>query len=219
MGVRLLTFSAAATAADTLHARLDALGAERAGRWRTQAVLQHPRDAGSSGSKLSNLFMLTFGEAPHAHYMVTGSVVVEAGHEIVGVIEAARTHAQRLKVTAEGGVFRCGDMTVRLGHLFLNENLSGTCCEVEYAPCAAVVGGAGLLREFSELLLPPEERDFCSEDAACLQAAFPALPAQCGWEHAACQFVGLMRARLLTEGQTWVDGGRKKVSGLKRQRG
>ena len=195
MGVRMLGYTTAAGSSDALHSRLDALGAEQTGRWRTQAVYLHPRDA--TTGMLSDLFMVTFGEQPHVQYVVSGVVVVEAGHEIVGVIEMARTHVQRLKVTAEGTSFQCGDFIVRLGHLFLNENLRGTCCEVEYTPCAAVAGGAGLLRELLAQLLPPNEMDYGSEEASRLQATYPKLPSTCGWEHAACQFVGLMRARLL----------------------
>ena len=44
MGVRLLAFTAAAGASDAVLARLDALGAEKAGRWRTHAVFLHPRN-------------------------------------------------------------------------------------------------------------------------------------------------------------------------------
>ena len=64
--------------------------------------------------------MVHFDEQPHAQYLISGGhgggkVVMEAGAEIVGVIERVRAHAQRLKVTAEGSVHRCGDFTVRLG--------------------------------------------------------------------------------------------------------
>lgn len=124
MGVRLLTFTAAAGASDAVHARLDALGAERVGRWRTHAVFLHPR---TESHGLSDLFMVHFDEQPNTQYLISGTVVMEAGAEIVGVVERVRSHAQRLKVTAEGSVHRCGDFTVRLGPLFLNENLSGTC--------------------------------------------------------------------------------------------
>ena len=64
--------------------------------------------------------MVHFDEQPHAQYLISGGhgsdkVVMEAGAEIVGVVERVRAHAQRLKVTAEGSVHRCGDFTVRLG--------------------------------------------------------------------------------------------------------
>ena len=55
MGVRLLTFTAAAGASDAVLARLDALGAEKAGRWRTHAVFLHPRNEAQG---LSDLFMV-----------------------------------------------------------------------------------------------------------------------------------------------------------------
>ena len=202
MGVRLLTFTAATGASDAVHARLDALGAVKAGRWRTHAVFLHPRNE-SNG--LSDLFMVHFDEQPHAQYLISGSVVMEAGTDIVGVVERVRAHAQRLKVTAEGSVYRCGDFTVRLGPLFLNENLSGTCCEIEYLPCSAAAGGAGLLKEFLERILPADARDSIWRSSAGDRAgdleASPALPTQFGHEHAACQFVGLMRARLLPGSQ------------------
>ena len=55
MGVRLLAFTAAAGASDAVLARLDALGAEKAGRWRTHAAFLHPRNEAHG---LSDLFMV-----------------------------------------------------------------------------------------------------------------------------------------------------------------
>ena len=63
-------------------------------------------------------YQVHFDEQPHAQYLISGAhgsgkVVMEAGAEIVGVVERVRAHAPRLKVTAEGSVHRCGDFTVR----------------------------------------------------------------------------------------------------------
>ena len=57
MGVRLLAFTAAAGASDAVLARLEVLGAEKAGRWRTHAVFLHPRNEAHG---LSDLFMVRF---------------------------------------------------------------------------------------------------------------------------------------------------------------
>ena len=119
-GVRILSYTSTTGASDVLHARIEALGAERVGRWRTQCVYYHPRHEGSG---VDDLFTVHYGDQPQL--LMSGDVIMAAGPEIVGVVEAMRTHTQRLKVTAEGSIHRCGDFVVRMGPLFLNETVSG----------------------------------------------------------------------------------------------
>ena len=190
MGVRLLSYTASTSASDAVQSRLAALGAEKAGRWRTQCTYFNPR---IEAQGLQDLFSVQLGELPETQFLVSAGVVLDAGHEIGGVVEAMRTHSQRLKVTAEGGLHRCGDFVVRLGRVFLNESLTGTLVDVEYVPCQAAGAAAGLLSEFLALLLPPAERDFCSTDDCYVGK----LPRAFSGGHAACQFVALLRARLL----------------------
>ena len=196
MGVRLLSYTASTSASDAVQSRLAALGAERAGRWRTQCTYFNPR---IEAHDLQDLFAVQFGELPETQFLVTmpssssAGVVLDAGYEIGGVLEAMRTHSHRLKVTAEGGLHRCGDFTIRLGRVFLNESLAGTLVDVEYVPCQAAGAATGLLTEFLALLLPPAEREFCSNDDCYVGK----LPRAFGGGHAACQFVALLRARLL----------------------
>ena len=190
MGVRLLSYTAATSASDVVQSRLATLGAERTGRWRTQCTYFNPR---IEAHGLQDLFAAQFVELPETQYLLSAGVVLEAGHEIGGVVEAMRTHSHRLKVTAEGGLHRCGDFVVRSGRVLLNGSLAGTLVDVEYVPCKAAGAAAGLLSEFLALLLPPAEREFCSTDGCYVGA----LPRAFGGGHAACQFVALLRARLL----------------------
>ena len=75
-----------------------------------------------------------------------------------------------------------------------------------------VAGGARLLQDFLQLILPPDARDIWRSEPSCLEAS-PALPKQFGREHAACQFVGLMRARLLPGSQQGRQPGSKRGRG------
>ena len=75
----------------------------------------------------------------------------DAGAEIVGVVERVRAHAQRLKVTAEGSVHRCGDFTVASGlsarrshvHRCFQISDSYVCTARAGASTAAVIANAG----------------------------------------------------------------------------
>ena len=122
--------------------------------------------------------------------------MLEAGQEIVPVLEGWRTHAQKNKVSAEGTTYQAGDFVVRHGTLFLNATKSGTVVEVEALSSAAAEPGVErALRNFLDELLPPEQREFTSSFAV---DGFD-LPATFSRRHAACQFVSLCRASVLPE--------------------
>ena len=75
-----------------------------AGNWRTDCVYMRPKE-----KALGDLFLLRFSEQPGAQFLVSRGQVLEAGQEIVPVLEGWRTHAQKNKVSAEGKAFiqRC----------------------------------------------------------------------------------------------------------------
>ena len=162
-----------------------------AGNWRTDCVYMRPKE-----KALGDLFLLRFSEQPGAQFLVSRGQVLEAGREIVPVLEGWRTHAQKNKVSAEGTTYQAFDFVVRHGTLFLNAPKSGTVVEVEALSSAAVEAGAErALRNFLDELLPPEQREFTSSFAV---DGFD-LPATFSRRHAACQFVSLCRASVLPE--------------------
>ena len=108
-----------------------------AGNWRTDCVYMRPKE-----KALGDLFLLRFSEQPGAHFLVSRGQVLEAGQEIVPVLEGWRTHAQKNKVSAEGTTYQAFDFVVRHGTLFLNATKSGTVVEVEALGSAAVEAGA-----------------------------------------------------------------------------
>ncbi len=163
-----------------------------AGNWRTDCVYMRPKE-----KALGDLFLLRFSEQPGAQFLVSRGQVLEAGQEIVPVLEGWRTHAQKNKVSAEGTTYQAFDFVVRHGTLFLNATKSGTVVEVEALSSAAVEPGAErALRNFLDELLPPEQREFTSSVAAF--DGFD-LPVTFSRRHAACQFVSLCRASVLPE--------------------
>ena len=162
-----------------------------AGNWRTDCVYMRPKE-----KALGDLFLLRFSEQPGAQFLVSRGQVLEAGQEIVPVLESWRTHAQKNKVSAEGTTYQAGDVVVRHGTLFLNATKSGTVVEVEALSSAAAEPGAErALRNFLDELLPPEQREFTSSFAV---DGFD-LPATFSRRHAACQFVSLCRPSVLPE--------------------
>ena len=164
-----------------------------AGNWRTDCVYMRPKE-----KALGDLFLLRFSEQPGAQFLVSRGQVLEAGQEIVPVLEGWRTHAQKNKVSAEGTTYQAFDFVVRHGTLFLNATKSGTVVEVEALSSAAVEPGAErALRNFLDELLPPEQREFTSSFAAF--DGFDLPPATFSRRHAACQFVSLCRASVLPE--------------------
>jgi hypothetical protein len=189
MGVRAL-LNLAAGRESALAARLDAVGGRRTDeRWHTQCVFHRPRVADDAG--LADLYRVTFSEAQQ-HYLYTKRVLLEAGPEIAAVHDAMQTHVPRVNAHAEGFSIRCGDMTVRLGALYLNNSVAGTVVEVEYLPCTLASAGGAALAEFVEWLLaegsPPTFRsgDDCFSSVA-------SLPAQFGCHHRTMQFVHMLQ--------------------------
>lgn len=101
--------------------------------------------------------MLQFSDQQH-FFLATKGQVLEMGKEHANFLESLQTHAQRVKATCEGWSYRCGDVIVRLGPLFINSRVSGTLVEVEYLPCEASPPAPSLLAEFLQDLLG--ESDF-----------------------------------------------------------
>ena len=218
MGVRVLARSTSTPLA-TLEARVAQLGGVGAvGRWRTQCSYLLPR-AGDAG--LHDLFVFSYessaadpdsggggGGGGNEVCLVsqdagtTGGVrVLRAGRGMFTILEQMNTHAQRLRVSIEGGEHHCGDFIVRVGQLVLNTTLAGAVLEIEYTPCtlASMASEAQPLHALLELLLPRDESDFCSNATECFHLARD-LPETFGDEHGALLMVALMRERLLTKG-------------------
>ena len=206
MGVRLLARSMVTSPAD-LVTRVERLGSKppQSNRWRVQCAFMLPRSAGRR-----EIFVLQTSEMPNAQLIVlheplpeasgegsNGNAVrvVRSGPEDAPALELAQTHTQRLKIQIEGSVLLCGDFIVRVGQLTLNTTLSGTVMEVEYLPCAVANAPAAPLKAIADLLLPADERDFCSSETECFRDAV-GLPARFSLEHSTLLLVGLMRSRL-----------------------
>ena len=128
-----------------------------AGNWRTDCVYMRPKE-----KALGDLFLLRFSEQPGAQFLVSRGQVLEAGQEIVPVLESWRTHAQKNKVSAEGTTYQAGDVVVRHGTLFLNATKSGTVVEVEALVGRRRAGAERALRNFLDELLPPGSAVGCS---------------------------------------------------------
>lgn len=186
----------------SLTKQLDAMADEPSGRWHVSCSYLRPLVPGEA----CELFVLATSEA-EAHHVVSvgrgvaGSAagrlrVVEAGPQIGSVLAAVQSHVQRSKVTAEGTVHRCGDFVVRLAQLFLNATPAGVAVEVEYLPSTDAAAKLAPLDQFLDLVLPPAQRDFCS--AADGAGGAMGLSDRFGTAHTALQFVGMVRARLLT---------------------
>jgi pimeloyl-ACP methyl ester carboxylesterase len=167
-----------------LSARLSAIGCVRVGRWRTSCIYLKPRvetpaDAAPAALKgkavaqppleppLDEMCLLGFSERAGSHFVVSGGQVRHVAGEPAATEASMRsTHAQRLRITAEGPEFRCGDFAVRLGGLFLNASVAGTVVEVEYLPCSIVGGAEPALREFMAAVLQGEASPLVEADAA-----------------------------------------------------
>ena len=111
---------------------------------------------------------------------------------MAAVQEAMQTHVPRLTAHSEGCSYQCGDMTVRLGALFLNNNVAGTVVEVEYSPCTLASLGGTALAEFLDWLLAEEPPPSFRSSDSCF-ASVPSLPRHFGFQHAAMQFVCMLQ--------------------------
>eukprot|EP00967_Tisochrysis_lutea_P055531 scaffold69855_cov27-Tisochrysis_lutea.AAC.6 len=185
-----------------LSSKLNGVGCVRTRRWRTHCLYLKPKVDGPASEPLlepplEEACLLHFSESFHSsHFVVSGGSVRQLNVEL-GSAEAAMraTHTQRLRITAEGPEFRCGDFAVRVGGLFLNSNGSGTLVEVEYLPCTRAGMGESALREFIFALLD-------GETAAVIEDTAPraeGLPLSFGRGHAAMQFVRLLRTTRLVQ--------------------
>lgn len=209
MGVRVLA-RVPSISLPELMVRLDDLGGSRSSaRWRVQCNYMLPRTADAG---LRHLFVVQMSDAPRAHFIVsrtraakvegaaTGDGeevrVLRAGPEIATVLEVMHTHRERLKLVVEGSTYRCGDFVVRVGQVFRNSALAGAAAEIEYLPCTNAAVCSAPLEAFADMLVPSDERDFCSMETECFQDVQD-LPAAFGVEHSALLFVGLVRARMV----------------------
>ena len=184
---------------NALSARLHELGSTIVSRWRTQCVYHQPRDP-----SVEEVSVLQFSTRPEMCFLTSKSLVLEAGLEMVSVFEAMQTHVQRLKVVSEGATFKCGDFLVRIGPLLLNSNASGTMVEVEYSPCVKLGECSELLSEYIDFFLNtsvnPHLQPDCSVYEDCFSGRTQPLPGEFGHQHAAVQFVGMLRGTQMIGG-------------------
>lgn len=217
MRARILARAAKQVSLAELSKRLDEVADEPAGRWRVTCSYFRP---GVADAGLEDLFVFVTSET-ELHYVVhidkaaKASRVLEAESQIGALIDGMQTHTQRLKVTAEGTAHRCGDFVVRSAQLFHNSVPAGIVVEVEYLACDDPSAELAPLHEFLDHVLPPAQREFCSAAAACCSRAL-GLPARSSMQHAALQFVAMVRARLLHDGaepEAGASGARKRERG------
>jgi len=195
-----------------LSARLSAAGCQRVGRWRTHCLYLKPKGdtpadalAVSKGGAVpqpqleppaEEVCVLQFSERPGSHFVVRGGDVRESAGDLAGAEVSMRSsHTQRLRITAEGPEYLCGDFTVRIGGLFLNASVAGTIVEVEYLPCSLAGHAELVLRDFVAATLEAEA-SFLIESAA---PRAEGLPRSFGRGHAALQFVRLLRSTKLVQ--------------------
>ncbi|KAL1504910.1 hypothetical protein AB1Y20_008677 [Prymnesium parvum] len=197
MGVRLLAHTQASS--DTLDERLERLGCKFTTRWQIRCAFLRPNPAATQAAGIADMFMFQASEQPQVYYILSQGVLLVAGLEISSVIDEMGTHAKRLRVTVDGSAHECGDFMVRVGKLQLNQQVQGTVVEVEYKPCSLAKAEMSVLREFLGLLLPETQaegsRDFISS-ANCFDLAQD-LPAEFSLQHSVCQFVSLIRAKII----------------------
>ena len=195
MGVRLLAHTQASS--EGLDKRLEQLNCKFAAKWQIRCTFLRPNPKVQQPG-LADMFTLQGTEQPHLIYMLSQNVLLVAGQEIAGVIEEMDTHVKKLRVSVDGSAHECGDFIVRVGKLYLNNQLQGTVVEVEFKPCSVAGEGIEPLREFVGMLLPENVdirvgagRDFMSSET-CFELARD-LPKHFSPQHSVCQFVSLMR--------------------------
>ena len=98
-------------------------------------------------------------EQPGAQFVSRGQVL-EAGQEIVPVLEGWRTHAQK-KVSAEGKTYQAYDF-VRHGTPSQRDKVRHGGRGQALSSAAVEPGAERALRKFLDELLPPEQREFTS---------------------------------------------------------
>ncbi|KAL3892646.1 MAG: hypothetical protein SGPRY_014927 [Prymnesium sp.] len=188
------------TASDVLEKRLEALGCRLASRWQllcTTFFRQTPAKA-----PVDMLFMLHSTDQPKVCYLLSQGVLVLAGPEIPSVIDETEAYVKKIRVVVDGALHECGDFTVRVGKLHLNQQHQGSVLDVEYKPCTLATAHVEPLRQFVGLLIPETLsescRDFISKPS-CFELASD-LPTHFSLQHSVCQFVSLIRTRILASG-------------------
>ena len=191
MGVRLLAHTKASS--EGLDERLEQLNCKFASKWQIRCTFLRP-NPNVQHQGLADMFMYRATEQPHLIYILSQKVLLVAGQEFEGVVDEMDMHVKKLRVSVDGSAHECGDFVVRVGKLYLNQQLQGTVLDVEFKPCSLASEGVEPLKEFVSMLLPESVgagRDFMSSEA-CFELARD-LPKRFGPQHSVCQFVSLMR--------------------------
>ena len=173
--------------------RVVTLGGEKIARWRRSCCTYKPNPRMAKPNlnpPLDDLCVVAFSVAPNHVYLVTQGKMLHASVEMVEAIDAMHSHVQRLRVSTEEDVYRCADFIVRVGSLYLNARIAGTIIEVEYIVCKRAGSGVDAMREFMSQILADEEHDALIASAPDCESS---LPRRFGKQHAALQFIALLR--------------------------